>query len=590
MVRDADVEGDLNASAAPLVDLCSSLGIPSAALADVEKPAVLAHIFPVDAMNAARLDRAHVRSFVQHYGEAARLEIRTGDLTEIVIEPGIGDHVVEAFARTAASGGPYEAVVTVDKQRLTKRIAGPTPARTVQVFLFAAALRKALERGLARFEEEVWSHAPAPMVIGLLDTDVNLRGDHLSVIGGAWLQEVRNAAADPPSVLDVEGIVASRDMHVGWNTRWVRALTPWHFRVTGTCADVALDGLLRAQVVKLAVLFTCDRARIRPLGALPGEILAEYRGREHVAIVPIDEGTPLQCSDAETAAIVHAVDWCYQSRGTAGQPDWVSDRLAFLQTRVAQALEPHPAPDRLSIFATAMPYLFEGIKWHWKAFIEGKVGEYLDRVQQIENVVSDTVSTFADRTASLTKGLTDNILAAVAVLVASFIAAAVRTPFNPTLFRVGVLSYGVYVLIFPGAIGLFASASSLGRARTDFDARIKTFNETLYPEKVADIVDGRVDSAQSTYHRWLGFVGAVYLAVAIACGVASAVVPGVIRGNASKPKHAVAVAWSCPMAELRPARSGAVAIRDQDPLIKRRPTLAATGRRVPVRNDCVDLR
>ncbi len=110
------------------------------------------------------------------------------------------------------------------------------------------------------------------------------------------------------------------------------------------------------------------------------------------------------------------VDWCYQRHGAQGQPDWVSDRLPFVQTRVAQALEPYHADERLAVFTRAMPYLLEGIEWHWKAFIEGKVSEYLDRVQQVETTVSDTVAAFADRTAALAKGLTETMLAAVAAL------------------------------------------------------------------------------------------------------------------------------------------------------------------------------
>jgi hypothetical protein len=212
--------------------------------------------------------------------------------------------------------------------------------------------------------------------------------------------------------------------------------------------DTRLHGLLRAQLVKLVMLFTCDRARTRLTQIPPGEILAEYRGREHVAIAVIDERTPLNASEVETAAVLRAVDWCYQRHGAKGEPDWVSDRLPFVQTRVAQTLEPHSVDQRLAVFTRAMPYVLEGIEWHWKAFIEARVGEYLDRVQQVEALVGDTVTAFADRTATLAKGLTDSILAAVAVLIGSFIAATFRTPFNATLFRIGVLTYaGVRIAV-----------------------------------------------------------------------------------------------------------------------------------------------
>ncbi len=172
-----------------------------------------------------------------------------------------------------------------------------------------------------------------------------------------------------------------------------------------------------------------------------------------------------------------------------------------------------------------MPDLFDGIKWQWKAFIQGKVRDYLDREQQVEAVVSDAVGAFADRTAELVKALSETILAAVAVLVGSFAAAAFSTPFNATVFRIGVLTYAAYAVLFPGVIGLLASVDNLRSARREFEARSRSFNETLYPDKVTDIVGSRVAAAQSRYYRWFCFIAFVYLAVAIAATVAAAVVP-----------------------------------------------------------------
>lgn len=521
------MEGELIPSSAPLADLCGLLGIATTQLAAVETSEVMAHTFPVEASNAARLDVGHVRAFVDHYRDLAKIEIRTGELTEIVIGPGVTDGAIIAFTAAAQSGGPYEAIVTVNKTLLAQRLAG-SAVRTVRVFLFAEALRRALIRGVSTFEAEVWAGAPAPLVIAVLDTDVTLTGPHLAVLGSNSLAELPGAAAQPAPDVDFRAITEVRDRHIGWDRQWVRALTPWHFDIDGTSADYELHGLLRAQLVKLAVLFTCDRARSRPMQTPPSELLAEYRGREHVAVIPIDERAPLDCTPSETAAVMSTVDWCYQRHGTQGQPDWVSDRLPFVQTRVAQSLEPHNAEERFVTFTRAMPFLFEGIKWQWKAFIEGKVSDYLDRVQQVETMVSETVAAFADRTAALTKSLTDTILAAVAVLIGSFIAAAFATPFNATLFRIGVLTYAGYVVLFPGAVGLLSSSGNLRGARAEFNTRIGRFNEMLFPEKVSGIVGRRVSDAQRSYYRWLSFVAVAYIAVAIAAGVGAAQIPNLV--------------------------------------------------------------
>jgi hypothetical protein len=523
------MEGNLTVSSSPLAELCDVLGIAGADLAAVEGAERIAHTFQVAGAAAARLDRDRVRAFAEHYGDAASIELRTGELTEIIIAPEVTDAELDAFVHNAASGGPYEAVVRVDKGALVKRIAGPAPVRAVRVFLFAASLSRALARGITHFESDVWPQAPAPLVIAVLDTDINLDGAHLAILGGSSLTEAPARAATPAPDADFSAIRESRDRHVGWETRWVDGLTPWHFELAGACADSELLGLLHAQLVKLAVLFTCDRARAQHSAEPATRILAEYRGREHIAVIPVDQRSPLDAGLKELAAVLSAVDWCYRRHGQHGEPDWVSDRLPFLQTRVAEALEPRQSDERLAAFVNAMPYLLEGIEWHWKAFIEGKVGDYLDRVQELESIVTDTVSAFADRVAGLVKGLSDTMLAAIAALIGSFIAADFSPPFNATLFRIGVLTYGAYVLLFPGLIGLLASAAGLRGARTEFKARIRRFNETLYPAKVQEIVGDRVTRVQDSFYQWLTVVGVIYLVVAVLAVVAALKVPGLVK-------------------------------------------------------------
>ena len=110
--------------------------------------------------------------------------------------------------------------------------------------------------------------------------------------------------------------------------RWVDGLTPWHFDLAGACADCELLGLLRAQLVKLAVLFTCDRARAQHSVEPDTRIFAEYRGREHIAVIPIDQRSPLDARLKELAAVLSAV-------GLVLSPPWSAWRAGLGQRPAA---------------------------------------------------------------------------------------------------------------------------------------------------------------------------------------------------------------------------------------------------------------
>lgn len=508
------MEGGLTLSPAPLVELCRRLGIAATQLAAVEGAERLAHEFPVGAAAAASLDSAVVRAFTTMFGDAARVELRTGDLTEVVLAPQLTDQELLAFTSRADAGGPYEAHVLIDKHSLAASLVGAAPEREVRVFLFAEGLRRALARGIARFEAELWPDASVPLVIAVADTDIDLRGPRLAVLGGSCIGALAEVASSPIVGADVSNLIVARDRHVGWDAVWTKELTPWHFDISGSCADVELAALLRAQLIKLVVLFTCDRARSQSVdGPLP-LIRAEFRGREHVAVIVIAEQEGVSASDADAGAVLDIADWCYRRSGSDDAPDWVSDRLPFVQTRIAQILEPHPEEGRLVALVRSVPHLLEGIEWHWKAFIEGKVGEYLTGVQQVEDTVADTVTSFADRTASLAKGLGEAMLAAVAVLVGSFLAAAFKDPFNATLFRISIRVYAAYLIVFPGALGLFAAHRNLQAARDGYNARVTRLRQTVYTGKVDEITGTRVEDAQRSFYRWLALAAAVYVVVA----------------------------------------------------------------------------
>jgi hypothetical protein len=514
-------------TAEPLLEFADLLGIEPSQLAAVESVEAIHHTFSIDGARAAALSPTQVRTLLAAFPGAIRAEFRLGDFVDLTIDETVSDPDIEAFAARASSNS-YDVVLEVRKTVLLEQLlAGQLPTATVALFLFSEAVRSHLLQGLAKFEEQVWTEPERRLVLGIVDAQVALVGDHLTVLGGDSLARLPEMSQPTTSSSDrLAAMAASRDRFIGWDAVWTRQLTPLHFWVEGTCRDLELLRLIRAQFAKLAVLYTCDRARERKRRDGSKEIRAEYRGREHVAAVVIDEQEPLEmASDEDLSAVRHIVEWCYQREPTPPYREWVTDRLPFVQTRVAQALEGRPEEHRFRAFITAMPYLAEGVEWHWKAFIEGRVTEYLDRVQQLEGLVSATLERLSDQVGSLVRHLSDTMLAAVAVLIGSFIAAAFEDPFNEPLFRIALLTYAGYVGLFPGLIGMFASSRSFFRVRDNFEAQRGRFAEALLPERVDEIVTPRVGDATRGYWWWFSFVSLAYVLVVIASVVAASTVP-----------------------------------------------------------------
>lgn len=125
------------------------------------------------------------------------------------------------------------------------------------------------------------------------------------------------------------------------------------------------------------------------------------------------------------------------------------------------------------------------------------------------------------------KDLSESILAAVAVLVGTFIAATFDQPFNEDLFRIGMFAYAGYVLIFPGLLGVISSAGRFRSARADFDHRMTSYRRLLGDEADA-AVGRRVQQARNAYVMWVVTVSVLYVAVVVAAIIAADRIPGMV--------------------------------------------------------------
>lgn len=512
-----------------LVQFLTAMGISRDDLVANESAERLHHTFAVDPSLVAGVDPRLCTELTKGFGSSARVDFRFDDYQRFRLDHRTKPSAIAAFLRE--SPAVDNIVVSIDKDIiLNNLLTGGEVAQQRFLYLFADTLCRDLKRGIASFEEEVWSRGEEPLLLVTLDSNTELRGPWFAVLSSAF-------SSDPfrgnrSSVSRLKAARTERERLIGWDARWTCSLTPEHFIVSGTSNHPELKGLVHQQMVKLAILYMCDRARERPIPGDRKRILAEFRGEAHVAAIEIDETAPLPPVPEEVlTSVAEILDWCYAPNPPGESPAWVGDRLVFVQTRLAQHLQARAEGTRFIEFARAMPDVFAGVSWHWKAFIEGKVAGYTAEVRELESLVNSTVLDFSEQIRALVKSLSESMLAAVAVLVGSLIAAAFKAPFNEPLFRIGMLSYAGYVLVFPGLLGLLATHRSFTAVHNEFGYRQATFERTLYPEKVEEIVGQRVKDARRSFRRWFWAIAGVYILVVALAVAASFAIPKMIRSG-----------------------------------------------------------
>jgi hypothetical protein len=288
---------------------------------------------------------------------------------------------------------------------------------------------------LQQLEARLWGSEHDCQVIMLVPaSEMWLIGTSLSIVGGTRIANWRSAiASTPPDGERLHAICNARAEHVRWQEEWLHFLTPLHLRTSGPCApDNVIVNALRVHLTNVIVMYTADRTVYRGT-----QWIATYADAQQAIEVPlaVPQDRLGDKAGVQVDTLNRLFDWVYD-------PHWTVDRLLHVQIVVTQALAETAMADRYQRLLERADAIYKALQRHWKLFIAGKVDAYSDQVRALEDYIATTVQLFTDQLVAVTKSLSDTALAAVAAVLASFIAALFRpNSMQPFCVRHGSLRH-----------------------------------------------------------------------------------------------------------------------------------------------------
>ena len=520
----------LNNPAEPLLAFGEVLGI---SLEIWEKREELEQITYTDSnlsqANAKKLTLDIITALRDAYGDALACCFRLGDRPVLDINLNTNKKSLETFYDDIQDSPTIGFELTLNKIQLIDDWLGSDPEYRVFFYLFPNALEDFLNSNLSRLESSLWDSelkTAHKVVLLVPDREISLDGPYLAVLGGEQIEHWREVVPKPPH--NDDGL---RNMHnicqknLKWQVPWLKHLTPLHFKVVGkNSRDDPITKKLLAHQVNSIILYTADRT----VGDNNKPITSTYAGANHSVKLTLKDPADSIEDDAFAGVsyLMEMLEWVYN-------PKWSDDRLPLIQIGVAQALHAASPLDRYQLLLHNAPNIFDGVKWHWKAFIEGKVDSYVSQIQALEDYVADTVQSFANQITNMIKNLSDTMLAAVGVLIGSFIAAFFRNQFDPSIFAIGIGVYALYVAIFPLCYNMIHQWEQYQALCENFKERQKRFEQRLYPAKVGEIVGTQITDSKYRFECWFYATIVAYIMVILLAIVAVLLVPEFVENTLS---------------------------------------------------------
>jgi len=474
-----------------------------------------------------QIEFKHVQLLAQSYKRALSCRFLIGDEVLLDQEGFMDKDAFTRFEKELQRQPSLGFDFSLDKRKLLQEILGNPPDHMqYHLYFFSNTLDRLLQKSkLSDLEKLLWEERAKKTVIFVLDANISINGALLKITGGEYLTGWQ-AANDAPAVAQAtsfaQSVYSNATRLLRWQKPWLQHLTPDYLFVEGKSENRELLLALNTHVVNAVLLYTADRTAERS-----GEFISTFDGMRDSVVVPFAKSSDLQSIDKEgVEALFRIYRWAYEDKRH------VAERLFFVQANVVQTLKAASEKKRCQLLVKNAPTIYSDLQWHWKGYVEDIVERYTEQIRLLEDYVSKTIQAFADQIAEITKTLTETMLAAVAVLIGSFIASLFSTDFNAIVFRIGMWTYAGYVFFFALLYNMTSQWSRYQAVIGDFRVRQKRFENYMGREKVRQLATEGIEKSKKRFLKWFWLTVVLYLCLAILGLFAGAYVPGAIQNPA----------------------------------------------------------
>ena len=378
-----------------------------------------------------------LQPLVQAFGSALYCQFLIREKVVLDVNQYINDEAINRF-RNAVSGFPYVSFYfKIDKSilvldRFGKLFENCKFPNKLYLYLYSEKLKYFLENcSLEQLEQKAFkNHWGDRIAFVVPSQDLFLIGPHIVILGGKYLLN------PPPSfcqdnrirIAEHERVIQQCQDTLKWQKPWITKITPWHLFIEhDSVAGHPITNALRVHFTNSFLLYTSDRTFEQGKVNTDVRMISRYSTSQQTLDIGFEKTEKVDIDalpNENYDALFNIFEWAYDANWKA------SDRLPIVQINVVEALKGVSLPLRYKLLIENAPTILENTTWHWKAFAEDKIESYWGQVHELENYVSDTLNSFSDQISAIVSKLTETVLAAVAVLLGSFIAALFQEKFK----------------------------------------------------------------------------------------------------------------------------------------------------------------
>jgi hypothetical protein len=483
---------------------------------------------------ALRLDLELLQELSGTFQEALEFSIQVGDHDVFRLHSNINGVDLDNFRRESEGAATVHINFCIRKSRLAELCYAGLFSfiegnKLFFLYFYEAKLSTYLKNcNLENIESDIWKNKKDATVVVVLPHDnVCLAGQRLLICGGEYLDQASLQKIEWHEDQYVDQAYSVSRENLKWHDVRLNFITPWHLFVQDQEKKSSADikATLAAHFLNTFLLYSADFSFLQKKDSKDILISRYTTQNRNLEIAHQNSGISIEGSEKQKE-LLSILNWIYDPQWSAG------DRLTLAQQNIVDTINNFKEVDRFQALLDKAGTIKKNIDWHWETFTHKKIDAYFGVIKDYEDYLNQIAQGFATDIANILKSLSETLIAAIAVVIGSFIASLFKDTFNPFIFHVGLIAYAVYVLGVPLLYNMILRWKEYQSYQAQRDARIKRLRESLPDTKIQEIWDSWKIDTISTRFKWVFWITVViYIVVIILLLLAAWLVPPGVIAN-----------------------------------------------------------
>ena len=458
-----------------------------------------------------------LNDFKNVYKDAIKFSISLGDFEVFNLSSHFSEKDLSDCINEVKDSTYVKIEIIIDKEKLAKNyffdfINELVPDRQYALFLFSESFTQFIRNcTLKDLERNLWKENPKErLIIFITDVDIKIEGPRIVILGGKYISRDQSLLSFEPEEKILSGAYETCRSNTKWQDQWLSMLTPWHLYFNQNEMDdrLGISELFKNKFYNLAILYLADQTYIDF-----GKFKSRFRSvNQQIEIPHIVEGeNEFEIDLSKYESIKWLLDWTYD-------PQWksFSDRFFIVQVNIVSAIFSFPECDRDARFLNKTPEIKKNTVYHWETFTQKKIETYFGVVKDLEDNLLQINQMFSSDISSIQKSLSDTVVSAVAVVIATFLSYLLSGEINLLLFKIGMTLYGVYILFIPLIYNMYLQWKKYSLSQDQYNAKLNRLKECLPDTKIEEMQKTwKMAEVQFLYKKVFGLSLFVYLFLGI---------------------------------------------------------------------------